>query len=180
MSSSPTQRPEPRGRHESAPGPGWPAVDRRRGGDRRQQVSPLNWRAILGRRRRLRRAEDRLREDLRLDWYEPHLLAVALAIVILCLADAHNTLLLLEAGARELNLLMDHLIQEDVRRFVALKVAVTALSVLVLVAYHQVALWDRLRVQHALYAVMGGYAALVAYEVFLWQGPVLLFFLFPP
>lgn len=155
-------------------------MERRRSGDRRRQGRPLGLYGLFGRRRRLRRAEDRLRADLHLDWYEPHLLAVTLAIVVLCLADAHNTLLLLGAGARELNLLMDHLIREDTTRFVALKVAVTSLSVLVLVAYHRVALSDRLRVRHALYAVLGGYAALVAYEVFLWRGPVLLFFLMRP
>jgi len=105
---------------------------------------------------------------------------VTLAIVVLCLADAHNTLLLLGAGARELNLFMDQLIRQGSERFVALKLAVTALSLLVLVAYHRVALGDRLRVRHALYAVLAGYALLVAYEVFLWPGPVLLFFLFRP
>ena len=149
--------------------------------ERRRRLSHpwLNLHGLRGRRRCHRRQSDRANPDLALDWHPPHLLFVVLAILLLCAADANNTLQLLLWGAREINLLMELLIDTGPRVFLAVKLLTTGACLVVLVAYEHFVLFRRLRIRHVLYSVFGLYVGLIAYELAMWPGHRLAIFLVP-
>ena len=60
--------------------------------------------AFYPRRRRFRREEDR--DKAFIDWYPPHLLFAAIAIMCLSVADGLFTVHLINAGATEMNPLL--------------------------------------------------------------------------
>lgn len=148
--------------------------------DRRRQTSPFaSLHALRGRRRRFRRAADAMNPELALDWHQPHLFGLTLGILVLCLADAHNTLQLLNYGAEELNIVMDYLIRQSVSAFVQVKLGLTALCLVVLVAHQHVALFALVRIRHVLYTIFALYVALIGYQIAIWpgDGEPFLFFL---
>jgi hypothetical protein len=89
-----------------------------------------------------------------------------MGILLLCAADALLTLTLVSHGATEINPLMDPLVGGSGHGFAYWKIGLTAMGVLVLTLLARVRLWGR-GVGTILYVVLGGYAALVAYELFL-------------
>lgn len=149
--------------------------------ERRRPLSHpwLNLHSLRGRRRRHRRGVDGDNSELPLDWHQSHLLFITLAILLLCSADAHNTLQLLLRGARELNLLMDLLIGEDPRLFLMVKLGLTGAGLIVLVAYQHFVLFRRLRIRHVLYSIFALYLGLIAYEIAIWPGQHLAIFVVP-
>jgi hypothetical protein len=101
------------------------------------------------------------------DWYAPQWLAAALLILILCVADALMTLTLLSHGAHEANPLMDAIVHDDGRSFVAYKFGLTATGVVVLIMLARVRAFGRLPVSMLLYGVLAAYVWLVTYEFLL-------------
>jgi len=143
--------------------------DRREAMDRRREKSLFAF--LYGnfhpRRRRSRRSIDDHRYIF--DWHEPHLLYVALAIVLLSCTDALFTLNLLNIGAYEANPLMNGMLQISVDRFLRVKIGLTAVSVVVLVFAAQSQFLGRFRVVNLLYMACFIYAALILYELFLFR-----------
>ncbi len=148
-----------------------PRTDRRRP----QSHSLLHVHGMRGRRRRYRRRQDQVDTRLSLDWHPPHLLCLTLGIMLLCVADAHNTLQLLQLGAKEMNSLMDYLIRRDIDLFVTVKLGVTAACLVVLVGCQHLSLSKRLKIRHVIYSVFVLYAALISYEVAIWPGQGMAF-----
>jgi hypothetical protein len=99
------------------------------------------------------------------DWHESHLLAVTFSILLLCAADAAITVVLILAGASELNPFMAKLMSIDVALFAVAKIAMTGLGIAVLVLLSRFPLFGRVRVVQSLYAVLVIYLLLVAYEL---------------
>lgn len=157
--------PAPRGAPQEA------QVGRRQLPDRRRNLSPLNLRhlGVGARRQASRRASDNA--GAYSDWYEARLLASCLGIVVCCCLDAFFTLRLLQLGAVELNALMAGLIETDVQRFVALKVALTCLSAVLLVIHRNFLLLNRLRVEYVLHSALAGYLVLIGWELYLLANP---------
>ena len=117
-----------------------------------------------------RRAGGRRADDNRpayVDRYEPHLFFVVTAILLLSAMDAAFTLRLLAAGAVELNALMLVLIEDDVRKFVGFKLALTSLAMLLLVIHHHFPLGAGLKVRHLHYLIFVAYCTLIGYELVL-------------
>ena len=137
----------------------------RRSGDRRQTT----WTSIIvggigkNRRRGPRRFSDH--RGYYVDWYEPRLLAVSLGILVLCCIDAWFTLTLLGEGAKEVNVLMDMLIQRDVNTFVHIKLGVTAVGLVYLVVHSSFRLRGLVLVRHVLYLLLGSYVLLFIYQL---------------
>ena len=145
-----------------------PETDRR-SENRRSKVSFLNSRHLgIGARRR---SGGRRRYDppQYVDWYESDLMVVALGIIVLSLADAFITLRLLEMGAMEANVLMARLIEKDVHTFVALKVALTGLTIVLLVIHKNFRFIRIISVKTLIWLFLGMYVALIAYELALLQ-----------
>ena len=94
-------------------------------------------------------------------------LYVALAILVLCAADAILTLNILLHGGYEVNSVMAVLIETDIQLFAIAKIALTGAAVVVLVANHKYHFFRGLNIGHILKAVLVGYLLLIVYEVFL-------------
>jgi hypothetical protein len=136
--------------------------EQRNSTDRRKKpTNPFSRYAFRGRRKTIRRAEDRRRHPYT-DQYSRRLLLVALLIMLLCVADALFTLLHVSEGAIELNPLMDGLLQKGPLVFFVVKFTLTACGLLLLVIYRH----------HPLGRIATGsmlllYATLFAYQIHL-------------
>jgi hypothetical protein len=118
------------------------------------------------RRRQPRRRDDDSRFSS-LDWHSPHLMAVAICILLLCMADTFLTLILLSHGAEEANPVMAPLVGGSVTVFTSLKMTVTGASVVLMVFLARYRFMRVLRVELALYGVLLTYMTLIGYELWL-------------
>lgn len=144
--------------------------ERRTRPDRRRRIW---WSIVYGsfnpRRRRPPRRGDESRFHT-LDWHGAHLLAVSISILIFSIADAFLTLELISAGAMEINPLMATFISGDVTVFAELKMAMTGLSVLLMVLLSRYRFMRLVRVEILLYGALLAYVSLIGYEVWMLQG----------
>ncbi len=150
------------GRQGPAPG----LLYERRAAERRDpSMRSLAYGGVRPRRRSGRRNGDAQRVFL--DWHEPRVLYLALAVLLMSCTDALLTLNILEAGGRELNGLMDWLIRQDTGFFVATKIAITGIGVILLVLAVNRHFLGRVPVIHLLRVFCFGYAVLLAWEFYL-------------
>jgi hypothetical protein len=146
--------------------------ERRNRADRRRRVW---WAVCYGSFNPRRRTPPRRLDDSRfhsLDWHSPHLLAVAIGILLLSVADAFLTLVLLQGGADEVNPIMALLVYRSVAMFAALKMAMTGAGIMLMVLLARYRFMRLLRVEWVLYGVLVVYAGLIGYEVWMLKGPV--------
>jgi hypothetical protein len=144
--------------------------DRRNRTDRRNRAF---WSVLYGSFNPRRRHPARRRNDSRfhpVDWYSAHLLAVSIGILALSAADAFLTTILLLHGADEVNPVMAVLIYRSVTGFAAFKMAMTGISVVVMVFLSRYRFMRVLRVDLMLYAVLVVYAWLIGYEIWMLKG----------
>ncbi|MDH4101344.1 MAG: DUF5658 family protein [Nitrospirota bacterium] len=148
--------------------------------DRRvRHASILSLRRLHGRRRAVRRMEDIPGYSTRLDWHSPAIFLMVLTLMILCVADAHNTLQLLRVGAEEANPIMQHLLQKGTDVFLAGKFGITAVGIVLLAALHHYPIIRPFHARHALYALLLLYLVLITGQVAVWPGEGSLFFVVP-
>ncbi len=101
------------------------------------------------------------------DWHEPRILYLALGILLLSCTDALFTLNLLNAGATEANTLMASMLEQSVESFVAFKIGITALSVVMLVTAARRKFIGAFSVEHLLQVFCAGYILLIGYEIYM-------------
>jgi hypothetical protein len=140
--------------------------------DRRQAINRRDgvWRAFLYGNFRPRRRSSRRTADehhFLFDWHEPRILYLALGVLLLSCTDALFTLNLLEAGANEGNAVMASMLDESVDRFLAVKIGITAFSLVILVVAARRKLFRSFSVEHLLQVFCAGYVLLIGYEVYL-------------
>ncbi len=138
--------------------------ERRIADRRRRDASPFSYYRLLGRRRAAGRRSGERAVAGHSDLYPKQFMAVAVSIMLLCLMDAVNTLYLLQRGAEELNPVMDLLIQRDPQLFIACKLMLTGLGMIMLMAYHDARIGIGIRVRSILYGTLFGYALLILYQ----------------
>jgi hypothetical protein len=97
------------------------------------------------------------------DRYPSSVVLAAVALFTLAMADAYGTLVLLEAGAEELNPVMEALLQAGPTWFVPVKLAITAVGVLMLVLHKNFS-FGQVPALKILYGLLGLYGGLIAYE----------------
>lgn len=141
--------------------------DRRRNrSDRRRRFL---WSVIYGSFNPRRRRPPRRLDDSRfhsLDWHGAHLLAVALGILILNVADAFLTVVLLSSGSVvEMNPMLATLVTGNVATFAAVKMAMTGISVILMVFLARYRFMRVMRVEVILYGVLLTYLILIGYEI---------------
>lgn len=127
-------------------------------------------RAIVYGNFRPRRLGPRRAEEHRLgaiDWYHPWWLAIATLILALCASDAALTVVLINRGAYELNPVLAPLIRGSGALFVAVKVGLTGIGVVLLTLLSRIKAFGRMPVALLLYGVLAGYGLLIAYELYL-------------
>lgn len=88
-----------------------------------------------GQRRQVRRVEDR-RKLFLLDHYPKFLLVGAITVLLLSLADAVLTLILISYGAVELNPIMNYLLKAGPVYFLGAKYLLTAVAVTAVLVFH--------------------------------------------
>jgi hypothetical protein len=141
----------------------------RRGGSRADRRAKLWWSLLYGgmnpRRRDARRTNDHDRPIV--DWHAPELLASAILVLILCVADAFLTLKLLTGGAIEANPIMALLVYGDAQHFAIAKLAMTGVGVLALVAVARFRVFRYIRVAMIVHAILLTYIVLISYELLL-------------
>ena len=123
----------------------------------------INGAIIHCRRRSPRRATDT--GAYYVDWYDERLFIVTIGIFLLSCLDAFFTLILLSKGAEEINPFMAILLEHGIRTFVYTKLAITGIGLVFLVVHAAFWIGGTVRVSHILYAVLGGYATLVVYQL---------------
>jgi hypothetical protein len=139
-----------------------PADRRSRDERRRRHVWAVAYGSFNPRRRTARRSPEHHIQFV--DWHDAHLLAVALGILLLSSIDAFLTLNLLTQGAQEVNPVMEHLLYRNIAMFATVKMALTGLGVMTLVALSRCRVFGKFRVDLGLYLTLAAYAALVFYE----------------
>jgi hypothetical protein len=120
-----------------------------------------------GRRRGVRRAEDR-RRFIILDRYSPHLFAAIVGILCLSLLDALLTLSLIEHGATETNPVMDFFLKQGSLIFTSVKYLLTSLAVVIfLLVNHNVLPRTRFRVSSLFTFAIASFMIVVVWEIVL-------------
>jgi len=139
--------------------------------ERRQRVDRrlLSWRtffqgSITPQRRNSRRGNE---FDALVDWHEPHLLFLAIMILLLSVTDAFLTLTLISIGGEEANPIMAYLIEQTPRLFAIVKIALTGGGIVVLVALARARVFRVIRISNIIHWCMVGYVVLIVYEAWL-------------
>ena len=140
----------------------------RLGIDRRRKTIPmLRYLVAGGRRRGVRRVEDR-RRFIILDRYSPRLLAAIVGILCLSLLDALLTLGLIEHGAAEVNPVMDFFLKQGPFVFTSVKYLLTSLAVVIfLLVNHNVLPRTRFRMSSLFTFAIAAFAIVVVWEIVL-------------
>jgi hypothetical protein len=138
------------------------APERRDRHDRRRTT----WRTFVQggltpRRRGARRADE---HTGLVDWHEPHLLFLALTILLLNVADAFLTVTLIMQGATEANPVMAYVLTDFPQYFAVVKMVLTGGGVVVLVALARARVFRVVRVSTLMHFFVVAYAALITYE----------------
>ena len=89
---------------------------------------------------------------------------------MLSAADAFLTAILLLHGADEINPIMAMLVYRSVAAFAAFKMAMTGLSLVVMVFLARYRFMRVIRVELVMFAVLGVYAWLIGYEIWMLRG----------
>jgi hypothetical protein len=140
-------------------------VERRSGNERRRRTLAAYWH---GARNPRRRAGRRLADTLYpiIDWHSPRVFALVLSILLLCVSDGVLTVMLISKGAIEVNPFMAQLVPHALGWFAAVKLTLTSLGSMALVACSRMRLFrGAIRGETLLAAIAVGYVALVVYEL---------------
>jgi len=133
--------------------------------DERRQTSTLTLAGALRHKRRRTHRRNNDHVNRYIDWYGHWPFAATLTITLLCFADAFLTIVLLNNGAVELNILMDWLIQRDVHTFAVVKMAVTGTALVVLVMHFNFRIYRFIAVRYLIYALVPMYSLLILHEI---------------
>ena len=99
------------------------------------------------------------------DWHGHWTLLATFTIIALCCVDAFLTVVLLSHGAEEMNVLMDWLIQKDIRSFAVVKISVTGLALIVLVMHLNFRVYKFIAVRYLIFGLVPMYSLLIAHEL---------------
>ena len=134
------------------------------GNDRRKRPTrTLHHYGLTGRRSLQRRRNDFSLSGT--DHFDKPVWFAALSIIIFSVLDFVLTMIILESGGTELNILMDYLINEGSVTFFVVKYCLTALAVLILLSHHQHNFMRTIKVKSILYLFAFGYFSLFLYEI---------------
>jgi len=138
------------------------ATERRDDGRRRISTKTFLGALLKQRRREIRRDDDRIGSYI--DWYGPWPFLASFLIIVLSFTDALLTMILLNNGAIEMNILMDWLIKKDVQTFAATKMVVTGLAIIILVMHFNFRVYRIIAVRYVMYALVPVYTLLIVHE----------------
>lgn len=124
--------------------------------------------AVIHRRRVIRRRDGDGDTEHYVDVHEPRVFFVAVAALLLCVADAFFTMTLINFyGSYELNPVMDYFIKTDIKYFFFVKFGLTSAGIIFLVVHKNFRLLKRVSGYQILLGSLAIYSVLVAYELFM-------------
>jgi hypothetical protein len=139
-------------------------VERRSGVERRHRSLRAYWHGARSPRRRAgRRATDSIYPII--DWHPARVFAWVIAILLLCMSDGVLTVFLISNGAVEVNPFMALFVPHQLGWFATIKLSLTSLGSLVLVACSRMKLFRAIPGELLLAAIFIAYFALVIYEL---------------
>ena len=139
--------------------------DRRSTDRRAHPTNPLSKSSLLGRRKNIRREEDRFAQPY-VDRYSFKSVATVVVTLILSMMDAVFTLKLVSLGGKELNPIMDFFLQFGPFPFLLVKFFFLLSCLMVfLVHKNRNVFWDRVSVKALLLSALGIYVVLILYEL---------------
>ncbi len=142
----------------------WDGVNRRTQSDRRTYTMSTLVQCLTSPRRfNGRRSSDRRFPVL--DRFESSMAFLAIGLVILSVMDSVFTLTLISHGGTEVNPFMNWLMQKSIAAFVGVKMLLTAIPALILVATGNLLVFGRFRARTVLAGVLGLYCGLIVYEL---------------
>ena len=147
---------------------GWNGVERRSGKDRRRNNWPTLKALLFYRNRRCGRREEDRRKIALLDHYSQAIFITIVLVLLLSVADALLTLLLVDYGASEINPVMAYFLTYGPYAFILAKYALTAVSVIIILMVSQACIRPlKFYARDLLKFFAGGFAAVVAWELVL-------------
>ncbi|MEE9332536.1 MAG: DUF5658 family protein [Granulosicoccaceae bacterium] len=142
----------------------WDFIEKRCEQNRRRYKLYSIWKALIAPRRfEGRRSGDR--RFATLDRYDSGLCTMAVLLVLMSITDSLFTLTLIARGGSEANPFMNYMLQHSIGLFMVVKMVLTAVPAVLLVATHNLMLFDRIRARSILAAMVGMYTGLLLYEV---------------
>jgi hypothetical protein len=142
--------------------------ERRESPDRRRRLLHALFVGGLNPRRRSHRRTTEPHARVH-DLHEARWLGIAMLIMLLSVADAILTVEVMHLGAIEVNPVMAVFLDGQSPAFAFVKVALTGFGVTVLTIMARIHAFGRVPVGFVLYAVLGLYSGLIAYEYWLLQ-----------
>lgn len=100
-----------------------------------------------------------------LDRFDSGMVTLAILLMVLSVMDSVFTLTLISRGGSEVNPVMNALLQYSVWAFMAVKMLLTAVPAIILVATGNLLLFKRWRARSILAALVGLYLGLICYEL---------------
>ncbi|MEK6748934.1 MAG: DUF5658 family protein [Pseudomonadota bacterium] len=135
--------------------------------ERRRKYARTLWAAVLSRRRAKVRRDADPRHNILVDHHEPLFFALIVTTILLCVADAFMTLIILGRGGAELNPVMRVLLETDVRVFFAVKYVLTAVCLVVALLHKRFLVFRYFNGAHVLWGTFAFYLLLINYEIML-------------
>lgn len=142
----------------------WNGTERRTNGERRNYTfTSLRHQVIAPQRMAGRRSGDRSFPVL--DRFESGMLTLALLLIVCSILDSMFTLTLIAHGGTEVNPFMNWALQKSVWLFTSLKMLLTAVPAIILVATGNIKLFGVVRARTILAIAVGFYFGLLLYEI---------------
>jgi len=145
-------------------------VEKRQAADRRKKpTSPWDAFRPAGRRMVNRRAKEH-RQSYYVDRFSAVTFIFIMLLLLASIADAYLTIHLMNAGAQEINPLMDNLLNRSVHHFLIGKYLLTVAGLpLLLIFQNHYLFGTRVRVRHLIPVAVGLYFLLIGYQLTLVQ-----------
>lgn len=115
-----------------------------------------------------RRFNGRRSEDRRfpvMDRFDSGMAFLAIGLMVLSIMDSVFTLTLIAHGGEEINPIMNWFLQKSTGLFVGVKMLLTAVPAIILVATGNLLLFKRIRARSVLAGMLGMYCGLIVYEL---------------
>lgn len=142
----------------------WDGTERRDHDERRDySLRTLSQCLVSPRRFNGRRSSDRRYPVL--DRFDSGMAFLAMGLMILSVMDSVFTLTLISHGGTEVNPFMNWLLQKSVSLFVGVKMLLTAVPAIMLVATGNLKIFGRIRARSILAGALGMYCGLIIYEL---------------
>jgi membrane glycosyltransferase len=135
--------------------------------DRRKHHIRALRESFVRRRRKGPRRDTEDTHNYYVDVHEPVLFILAIAILVLCVADAFFTMTILSMGGVEVNPFMRALIERDILLFFSVKFILTAIFLIFTVIHKRFKIFGTVSGYHILYGVFIMYVTLIVYELYL-------------